>query len=189
MNTTAQTPDSMTEENRIAGTLGAFLFALVGGLVYFALWQIGFVAAISGAIAVICAMKGYKLFAKKESLYGVVTSIVLAVLVIAIAWYFCLAFDVYEAYKGWYADGEIDAPVSFLEALFGAYLFLQDPDIAVSYVSNLVIGVALCAVGCISPVRSAIWRGRKPAPQAGAQSENPAAPETDTNAAQNNDQT
>ena len=99
MNETPQIADNRTEENRIAGTLGAFLFALAGGLVYFALWQVGFIAAICGAIAVICAMKGYKLFAKKESLYGVVTSVVVSVLVIAIAWYFCLAFDVYDAYK------------------------------------------------------------------------------------------
>ena len=123
MNETPQIADNRTEENRIAGTLGAFLFALAGGLVYFALWQVGFIAAICGAIAVICAMKGYKLFAKKESLYGVVTSVVVSVLVIAIAWYFCLAFDVYDAYKEWYAAGEVEAPVSLLEALLGAHVF------------------------------------------------------------------
>lgn len=179
MNETPQIADNRTEENRIAGTLGAFLFALAGGLVYFALWQVGFIAAICGAIAVICAMKGYKLFAKKESLYGVVTSVVVSVLVIAIAWYFCLAFDVYDAYKEWYAAGEVEAPVSFLEALLGAHVFLRDPEIAIEYVTNLVIGIALCAVGCISPVRNAIWHGKKPAPQTGAQTENPAAPQTD----------
>ena len=29
------------EENRVSGTVGAFLFALVGGAIYFALWQVG----------------------------------------------------------------------------------------------------------------------------------------------------
>ncbi len=90
MNPTAQIPTEQPEENKIAGTLGAFLFALAGGLAYFALWQLGFIAAISGFLAVFCAMKGYKLFAKKESVYGVVTSVVVSVLVIVIAWYFSL---------------------------------------------------------------------------------------------------
>ena len=156
MNPTAQIPTEQPEENKIAGTLGAFLFALAGGLAYFALWQLGFIAAISGFLAVFCAMKGYKLFAKKESVYGVVTSVVVSVLVIVIAWYFCLAFDVYEAYKEWYANGEVDFTVSFLEALLNAHLFLQDAEVASQYILDLVIGVALCAVGCISPVRSAI---------------------------------
>ena len=48
MNPTAQIPTEQPEENKIAGTLGAFLFALAGGLAYFALWQLGFIAAISG---------------------------------------------------------------------------------------------------------------------------------------------
>ncbi len=105
-------------------------------------------------------------------------------LVIAIAWYFCLAFDVYDAYKEWYAAGEVEAPVSLLEALLGAHVFLRDPEIAIEYVTNLVIGIALCAVGCISPVRNAIWHGKKPAPQTGAQTENPAAPQTDATGTQ-----
>ena len=178
MNPTAQIPTEQPEENKIAGTLGAFLFALAGGLAYFALWQLGFIAAISGFLAVFCAMKGYKLFAKKESVYGVVTSVVVSVLVIVIAWYFCLAFDVYEAYKEWYANGKVDFTVSFLEALLNAHLFLQDAEVASQYILDLVIGVALCAVGCISPVRSAIWRHKKPQPSA-AQPTDPAAPPTD----------
>lgn len=188
MNPTAQIPTEQPEENKIAGTLGAFLFALAGGLAYFALWQLGFIAAISGFLAVFCAMKGYKLFAKKESVYGVVTSVVVSVLVIVIAWYFCLAFDVYEAYKEWYANGEVDFTVSFLEALLNAHLFLQDAEVASQYILDLVIGVALCAVGCISPVRSAIWRHKKPQPA--AQPADPAAPPTDASTpAQQQDET
>ena len=45
-------------ENRVSGTVGAFLFALVGGAIYFALWQVGYIASISGLIAVVCALKG-----------------------------------------------------------------------------------------------------------------------------------
>ncbi len=178
MNTITQEKklNEMTVENRVSGTVGAFLFALVGGAVYFALWQVGYIAAISGLIAVVCAIKGYELFAKKESTYGIVISVVMSVLVIAIAWYLCLSKDVYDAYHEWYAAGEVDFTITFGEAVRNAYLFLAEPDIAGSYFISLAVGIALCALGCISPVRAAIKRAKG---TAGAQ---PQAAPTDTTA-------
>ncbi len=99
MVTHEKTADQTVEENRVAGSVGAFLFALAGGAIYFVLWQVGYVAAISGLIAVVCAMKGYELFAKKESRFGIIISVVMSVLVISIAWYLCLSLDVYQAYQ------------------------------------------------------------------------------------------
>lgn len=145
-------------ENRLAGTVGAFLFALVGGIVYFLLWQVGFIASISGIISVICAMKGYEIFAAKKSKFGIVISAVMSALVIIIAWYLCLSFDVFKAYNEWYESGEIDYAITFADAVRGAYLFLEEPDIASEYLVNLAIGIALCAVGCISTVRNAVNR-------------------------------
>ena len=46
------------EENVLFGVVGAFLFALVGGALYYILYQIGYLAGISGLIGVICAIKG-----------------------------------------------------------------------------------------------------------------------------------
>ena len=58
-----------TRENTAAGIVGAFLFSLVGGILWFVLYQVGYLAAISGFVGVICAVKGYTFFskAKKES--------------------------------------------------------------------------------------------------------------------------
>ena len=145
-------------ENRVSGTVGAFLFALVGGAIYFALWQVGYIASISGLIAVVCAFKGYELFAKKESTYGIVISVVMAVLVIAIAWYLCLSQDLYQAYQEWYEAGEVDFTITFGGAVRNAYRFLAEPEIARSYFGSLAIGIGLCALGCISPIRAAIQR-------------------------------
>ena len=41
------------EENVLFGVVGAFLFALVGGVLYYILYQIGYLAGISGLIGVI----------------------------------------------------------------------------------------------------------------------------------------
>lgn len=152
-------------ENRIAGTVGAFLFALAGGIIYFLLWQVGYLAAVSGIVAVVCAFKGYTIFAKKESIYGVVISAVASLIVIALAWYLCLSFDVYNAYREWYDEGLVYDKVSFSEAVRNAYLFLEEPEIATEYFKSLIIGILLCIVGCAAHIRNYV-RGVKAAKEA-----------------------
>ena len=105
------------EENVVFGVVGAFLFSLAGGVLWYVLYQFGFFAAISGFVGVIAAIKGYAFFAKKESKKGIVISVIIAVVVLVIAWYLCLANDVFTAYSQWYADGEIDFQITFAEAV------------------------------------------------------------------------
>ena len=108
------------KENVLLGVLGAFLFALAGGALWFVLYLVGFIAALSGLVGVICAIKGYSLFAKKESVKGIVIAVVMTLLVIVIAWYFCLSYDAYIAHQQWFEEGEIDYTITFLDALLGA---------------------------------------------------------------------
>lgn len=133
------------EENVLFGVVGAFLFALTGGVLYYILYQIGYLAGISGLIGVICAIKGYSFFAKKESVRGIVISIIMAVIVLVIAWYFCLSNDVYMAYQEWYANGEVDYVPTFFECVSVAHLFLAD---APEYFIDLGVSLLLAVVGC-----------------------------------------
>lgn len=144
------------KEDVLAGAVGALLFALVGGVVWFLLYQLGFLAGISGLVGVICAIKGYNFFSKKESLKGVIIAIVAAVVVMVLAWYLCLSMDVYEAYQEWYAAGEVDFTLTFAESVRGAVLFLAEPEIAAAYLKDLGIGLLLCAVGSFRFVTNAI---------------------------------
>ena len=138
---TESSDTAVVPENRLAGTVGALLFSLAGGIVYFLLYQVGSIAAISGLIGVICAFKGYEVFAKKLSKFGCIISVVMALLVIILAWYCCLAKDVYSAYQSWFADGEIDFTLTFAESLRNAYRFLSEPEISKSYVTDLIINI------------------------------------------------
>lgn len=144
-------------ERKTAGTFGAFLFALAGGVVYFLLYQLGYLAGLSGLVAVVCALQGYRILAKKESTYGVVASVVSAVLVICLAWYACLAKDVYDAYIAWEAAGEISYSLTYWESVRVAYLYLKG-ETATSYFTDLAIGLVLCAAGCFTTVRAAAKR-------------------------------
>ncbi len=136
-------------ENVALGILGAFLFSLAGSVVYFVLYQFGYLAALSGIVAVVCAMYGYKIFAKGESRKGVVIAVIMSFIAIILAWYGCLAKDVYDAYAEWYQSGEIDYTVSYTTAFLNAYIFLDDADVARTYFADLAVSLFLSIVGCI----------------------------------------
>ena len=155
----------MERENVLAGIVGAFLFALVGGVVWFLLYQVGFLAGISGIIGVICAIKGYTVFAKGESLVGVIAAGVVAVVVMIIAWYLCLSLDVYRAYQDWFANGEVDFTITFAEAVQNAYWFLEEPEIAMAYYKDLGIGLLLCVIGAFRYVKTAVQKVKRTKPE------------------------
>ena len=161
MNTNNKAPVTLEpkQENVLAGAVGAFLFSLAGGLAWFGLYQIGFLAGISGILGIICALKGYAIFAKKESIKGVVISVIMTVIVLIIAWYLCVALDVCEAYKMWYEQGEVDFTLTYGESVAVAYLFLFD-SATWGYWLDLLIGLAFCAFGIIPNVKQAIAKAK-----------------------------
>lgn len=135
------------DENVVAGVVGALLFSLAGGILWFVLYLMGFVAGISGLIGAVCAVKGYSIFAKKESVKGVVISVVAAILVMVLAWYLCLAYDVWDIHKYWYETGEIDYTITYFEAVRASGLYLSDPEIGPLYLKDLAIGLVFCVIG------------------------------------------
>ena len=69
MNDNIKNQQTDVKENVIAGIVGAFLFSLVGGALWFLIYMFGFIAGISGLIGAVCAIKGYAIFAKKYSIF------------------------------------------------------------------------------------------------------------------------
>lgn len=153
-------PLELAKENVLAGIVGAFLFSLAGGAIWFILYQIGFLAAISGIVGVVCAIKGYAIFGKRESVKGIVLSTIIAFLVIVIAWYACLSYDVYLAYQEWYANGEVDYAPTIFESVANAYLFLTEAEIALAYFKDLGIGLIFCVAGAFGYVKAAIGKAK-----------------------------
>ena len=135
---------SQHKENVVAGIAGAFLFSLVGGVLWYFLFRVGIWAGVSGIAGVLAAVRGYTCFAKKQSLMGIAISIITAVLVLVAAWYLCLATDVYHVYKFWHQTGKIDYEISFGQAISIAHTYFSDQDIAFAYLKYLGIGVAFC---------------------------------------------
>ena len=145
-----------TKENVLAGAVGAFLFSLVGGILWFLLYQIGFLAAISGLIGVICAVKGYTFFAKtkNESTKCLVISTIISVLVLVIAWYLCVAYDIYLVYQEWFEAGEVYFTYTFFESVQVVPYFFEDTEVLTAYLGDLVKGLLFAALGIISYLAS-----------------------------------
>ena len=181
-------------ENVLAGIVGAFLFSLAGGVLWYVLYMIGILAAVSGLVGAICAIKGYSLFAKKESVKGIVISVILSLVVMVIAWYFCLAHDIYAVHQEWYAAGEIDFTYTFFESVRVAPYFLQDAEIRGAYLKDLIMGLAFCVIGggsyVVNKIKNAKAATSAPAPapaEAEAQEDDFAYAQNDTTNNESND--
>ena len=144
------------KENVLAGTVGAVLFSLVGGILWFVIYQIGYLAAISGLIGIICAIKGYTFFAKTkdESKLCLIISSIAAVVVLAISWYLCVGYDIYLAYQDWFAAGEVDFMLTFFESVRVIPYFFEDSEILIPYLTDLGLGLLFAAIGIFSYLSS-----------------------------------
>jgi len=64
-----------------------------------------------------------------------------------IAWYLCFAKDLFEVYKEWFNNGEVDFVPSFLQCVTNGYVYLLEPEVAISYLKDLGLGLLLCFIG------------------------------------------
>ena len=158
-----QNQQTEVKENVVAGIVGAFLFSLVGGVLWFVIYLFGYIAGISGLVGAVCAIKGYAVFGKKESMKGIIIAVAIALLVMVLAWYFCLAYDVYDIHKQWYEAGEIDYQVSFIDSVRESHHYLQEPDIGPAYIKDLAIGLVFCVIGGGSYVINKLTNAKKKA--------------------------
>ncbi len=149
MNETATASTTEKKENVVAGIVGAFLFSLAGAVIWVLLDLIGFYAGVSGLVAAVCAITGYKIFAGKLSKKGVIIAAVIALLVLVLAWYGCFVKDLHAAYKEWYANGEVDFMPTYFQCFGFGYMFLGEPEIAKSYFINLGIGLVFAVIGSL----------------------------------------
>ena len=131
-----ETPRS---ENVVAGTVGAFLFALIGGLLYFVCYQVGFIAGICGLVIFVLAHFGYSLFTHSKnstSTVGNVISVIMMILVIFLSEYFCLSFEIYQVFHEEYA-------ITFFEAVRATPEFLAEGEILGAVIQDLAVAYVL----------------------------------------------
>ncbi|MCR5808911.1 MAG: hypothetical protein K6G56_05055 [Clostridiales bacterium] len=143
------------DENVGLGIIGAILFGLIGAALYFGLYQLGVLAGICGLVMFALASFGYGLFsgAKKHiSLARAITAVIVAVALIFAAEYFCIAFEIFKAFK--------DEGITLLDAIHAVPLFLQEKEIAGAVIKDLAISYLLSAFAAV-PTIIATFKKRK----------------------------
>lgn len=128
--------DPAAHEKVLAGFAGAFLFALIGGVLYFLLYQMGYIAGFCGLITFVLASFGYGRFSgyrKGDSVPGLIASLLMMLVVIFLAEYICVAYFIYRdllyTYNDLYGLSFLDVLRDMPEQLAYAdnlSIFLQD---------------------------------------------------------------
>ncbi len=145
--------EDFVKENVLFGIIGAFLFSLAGGIIYVLLSMVGFVAALSGLVGVVCAIKGYEIFSKKISKRGIIISVAIAGIVLILAWNLGFCIDMIDAYEMWFEQGEVDfVPTIFEYIPYAVYDLIVNP----LYFADLLLGLIFGAIGCWSYVTNSL---------------------------------
>lgn len=155
-NTQSYDEENSGSENVLAGIVGAFLFSIIGGLLYFVIYQAGIIAGVCGLVIFILANFGYGLFAKtknKASMVGLIASIVAMVVMIYAAEYFCISFEIFQVYK--------DQGITIFDAIRVTPEFLAEPEIGEAVAEDLVYAYIFGFVATISNIVNIVKARKK----------------------------
>ena len=156
--TPAQNEEQAPEKgNVLAGIVGALLFGLIGGGVYFLLYQLDIIAALSAIVIFVLANFGYGLLSGAGNKNGncalrIVICIIVTAAVIFIAEYFCLAFEIFRVFK--------DEGITFFDAFRSAPEFLKEPEVKRGVISDLAMAYLFGGLAAI-PTVIALVKNRK----------------------------
>ena len=131
----------------IPGIVGAFLGAMIGCVVYFLIWQLGYVAAIAGLVTAVCAFKGFEMLGGVVDKKGVIACVVVIILAVLFANKLVWSYDAYSALKeyGW----------SFFECFRNLKEILELSNATGEYYGGLVMAYVMTALGSFRSVVNA----------------------------------
>lgn len=128
------------KSNLIPGIVGALLGSLIGCVVYFLIWQIGYVAAIAGLITAVCTFKGYEMFGGVIDKKGVIACVIVIIFSVFLANQSVWAYEIYKAFK------EYD--VGFFECFRAVNeIVSESSELNGQYYMNLVMAYLMTALG------------------------------------------
>lgn len=132
------------------------MFSFAGGVLYFIIYQSGYIAGICGLITVVVSIFGCRLFSgRKNSLKGVIIAIIISVLSIVLAEYLGLSYEYYK-----YFNNDLQIPLSMSNAIQMTHDLLTDSDILIAFLKDLAVALVLGAVASFSSIKNAVAASR-----------------------------
>lgn len=131
------------------GVLGAFLFSIVGVVLYFVIYRLGYIAGISGFVMFVLAQYGYKFFSKGNinvSIVSLVVSVITMSIMIFVAECVCLTYEIFEVYDGYGVNITLGEALEIIPELF------EDSEMSADITSDLVFAYGLGFLCIISNI-------------------------------------
>lgn len=143
---TSQQPP-IKEVNLPLGIVGALVGSVIGVAVWILIYQLGFVAGITGFIMAVCCFKGYEMLGGRIDKKGVWIAIVIAVVMLAVAEMLCLGIEIHSLYSEYY-------DISFFDAMSVLPTFLGESEIVSAVLGDLAFGYVFMAVASFSYIKN-----------------------------------
>ena len=128
----------------IPGLVGAFLGALIGCVVYFFVWQLGYIAAIAGLVTAVCAFKGYEMLGGALDKKGVIACIVVIIIAVFFGNQIAWAYEAYKAYK--------ESGAGFFDCFRALNQILAENEATGQYYADLAISYVMTVLGSFRSV-------------------------------------
>lgn len=141
---------SKKTENIVGGIIGALLGSLIGAAAIIIFSQLGYIAAISGVIMGVCALKGYELLGGKLSKAGIVISSIIMVIMVYLSFQLDLAIVLHNEYPAY--------------GIFDAFKLINDIVFydAASFLPHLILLYIFTFVGAAPTVSAALRKQNMP---------------------------
>lgn len=143
-----QKQDVLSKKSKLVpGIVGALLGSLIGCVVYFFIWQLGYIAAIAGLITAVCAFKGYELLGGVVDKKGVFACIIVIIFAVYFGNQLVWTYDAYSVYK--------DYGAGFFDCFRAINEIISETDLVGEYYGNLAIAYLMTILGSYRSVINA----------------------------------
>ena len=136
--------ENQKRENIVGGIVGAFLGSVLGAICIILISRLGYVAAISGLVMGVCALKGYDMLGGKLTKRGVIISCVMMAVMVFLANYIDWGIIIAQAYSISVFDGISLVAPALAEQVIGTG----------DYIFNLVLLYLFTALGAVPSIRN-----------------------------------
>ena len=146
-------PDgTIVTPNMGLGIVGSLVGAFIGGLLWFGIGNLGYIAGIVGFVIIYLSALGFKKGAKVLTKTGAVISVIISMLTILAANYMLYAWQLTKAFEGRY---------TLMECISMLPTALKDYEMTGSFVKDIVIGYAFTILAAFSTLRTMFGKKKK----------------------------
>lgn len=131
------------------GILGALIGSLIGVIAWLVIYNLGFIAGITGFIMAVCCFKGYEMLGGRIDRQGLWIALIIAVVMLAVAEMLSLGLEIMSVYNDYY-----DMGLTIFDAMQAVPYFLGDSDILWAVIKDLAFGYIFMAAASFSYIKN-----------------------------------